>query len=289
MKVIGNNSFGEAIAKLLGAEFIKFDQRIFPDGEVCPRVIDKIDDAIVIVNHMSLPIEPNKYFIETLLLLKDAIHLGARNVDVVMPYFVYSRQDKVFRDGEPLSAKFMLETFEKAGARNFFIVSSHAEREKDKLTIANIPTYNVNGFVDIGNYLKIKDFLDPVVIGPDEGAEFFAKTVADVLGCRYCLLDKERNLDTGEIEMKCNADVNGKDVVIVDDIISSGGTMLRAIDLLKKAGAKDVYCYVVHMVSEQAMNKISPHVKEFLCSDTIETPLSRISVIENVAKRIGSV
>lgn len=284
--VVGNDNFAKHLAGALGAEFVQFEQRVFPDGEVCPRILGDVNKDVILVNHMKLPLEPNKYFMETLLLIKTLQDLGAENIDVVMPYFVYARQDKSFRSGEPFSAIYVLETLHKAGMSRFFTVSSHTERDRDKLNISNIPAYNVNGFLAVGNYLKKKNFSSPIVIGPDDGAEHFAKTVSNALDCDYALLEKHRNLDTGEIEMKCNVNVRGKEVIIVDDIISSGSTMVSAIQSLKDAGAKSIFVYIVHLVSDKGIEKISPHVREFLASDTIETPLSKISVVGQLAEKL---
>ncbi len=285
--VVGNNDFGKNLASRLNAQFVLFEQRTFPDGEVCPRILGRVDDDVILVNRMKLPLEPNRYFVETVLLVKKLKDLGAKNVDVVMPYFVYGRQDKVFRSGEPLSARFVLEVLHNAGADRFFTVSSHTQREQDRLSLSK-SAYNINGFVSIGNYLRGKSFSNPVIVGPDSGAEFFAKTVASILGCDYVLLDKRRDLDTGTVEMHSTTDFSGKEAIIVDDIISSGSTIVPAVDICKKQGAKSVYCYVVHLVSDKGIGRISPHVSEFLVSDTIDTPISGISVVDQLAERFRS-
>ncbi len=285
MIVVGNDDFGERLAKAIDAKFVAFEQRTFPDGEVCPRIMGDIDKDVILVNHMKLPLETNRYFMETLLLVKTLQEFGAEKIDVVMPYFVYARQNKVFRSGEPFSAKYVLETLHKAGAKRFFTVSSHAERDKDKLT-SIISAFNVNGFISIGNYLKKKNFSNPIIVGPDEGAEHFARTVSDIIGCEHTLLEKHRDLATGEVTMSCSVDLKNKNVIIIDDIVSSGSTMMPAIELCKKNGTKDVFVYVVHLVSEKGIEKISPHVREFLASDTIETPISRISIVEQLAEKL---
>ena len=128
MIVVGNDDFAKKLATALGSKFVPFEQRVFPDGEVCPRILGDVEKNAIVANRMSLPLEPNKYFIETLLLIKNLQELGVENIDVVMPYFVYARQDKIFRDGEPFSYKFVLETLHRAGVNRFFTVSSHAER-----------------------------------------------------------------------------------------------------------------------------------------------------------------
>jgi len=285
--IVGNDSFGEELAAKIGIPFVKFEKRIFPDGEVCPRLLDDVKaERAVIVNHMKLPIDPNGYFLETLLLAKNLQGLGIRDVDIVMPYFVYGRQDKVFRVGEPSSTKFILDLMDKVSIRRFYTVTSHAQRHKEMLDLAEIPAYNVNGLIPIAQYLKNKKFINPIFIGPDQGSEFFAKSVAKELGYDYDLFYKTRDRDTGKITMSSDIDLTGKEVIFVDDIVSSGRTMVNAINIAKKNGAKEVYVYVVHLVSEKGIENIASNVKEFLSCNTVSSEISKISVIDILAEKL---
>jgi len=285
--VVCNDDFGEKLARKIGAKIVKFEKRIFPDGEVCPRLMSAVSaDEAIIVNRMTLPMDPNSYFLETLLLAKSIIGHGIKNVDVVMPYFVYGRQDKVFRSGEPSSAKFILDLFEKTGVRKFYTVTSHAQRHKEMLDLSDMPSYNVNGLIPVAEYLKKKKFKNPIFIGPDQGSEFFAKTVAGILGHKHDMFYKTRDKNTGKITMSSNIDLRGREVILVDDIVSSGGTLINAINIAKKNGAKEVYVYVVHLVSDKGIKNITPHVKEFLCTDTINTKISNISVVDILAEKL---
>ncbi len=285
MIVLGNDAFGKSLAEKLGAEFVKIEQRVFPDGEVCPRISGEINNShAVIAMRMSLPLDPNRYLIETLFAIKNLKGLGVKKIDVVMPYFVYARQDKAFRKGEPFSAKYVLELLKEAGASRFFTVTSHADRNKERISLSD-SAYNINGFVAIGDYLKKNGLKNPLIIAPDDGAEKFAETVAIHIGCEYTVFEKRRDLDTGEVEMKSSADMKGKEVIIVDDIISSGSTMLKAKDICKKNGAKSVMAAVVHVVSEKGIESIP----NLVATDTINSTASKISVVEMVADRIKKV
>ena len=285
--IVCNDDFGERLAKKIAAKAVKFEKRIFPDGEVCPRLMSPVSaDEAIIINRMTLPIDPNGYFLETLLLAKNLIGHGIKNVDVVMPYFVYGRQDKVFRPGEPSSAKFILDLFEKTGVRRFYTVTSHAQRHKEILDLSDMPAYNINGLIPIAEYLKKKKFKNPIFIGPDQGSEYFAKTVAGILGYKHDLFYKTRDKKTGEVTMTSDIDLKGKEVILVDDIVSSGGTLINAINIAKKNGAKEVYVYVVHLVSDKGIKNIAPQVKEFFCTDTISSKISRISVVDFLAEKL---
>lgn len=285
--VVCNDNFGENLAKKMGVRSIRFEKRIFPDGEVCPRLLSTPSaDEAIIVNRMTLPMDPNGYFLETLLLAKNLVGHGIKNVDVAMPYFVYGRQDKIFRPGEPSSAKFILDLLEKTGVRKFYTVTSHAQRHKEMLDLSDMPAYNINGLIPVAEYLKKKKFKNPIFIGPDQGSEYFAKTVAGILGYKHDLFYKTRNRDTGKITMTSDLDLKGKEVILVDDIVSSGSTLVNAIKIAKKNGAKEVYVYVVHLVSDKGIKNIKPHVKEFLCTDTISTRISKISVVDTLAEKL---
>ncbi len=288
MIVVGHN-FAESLAKLLKCEFVDVEKRTFPDGEVCPRILSDVrDDHAILAERMRLPMWHNRYLLEVLLTVKNLKSMGVKKIDVVMPYYVYSRQDATFREGEPFSAKFVLEMLADAGATRFFTVSSHADRDKEMITFSPIPAYNINGFECIGDYLKGLGLKDPVIVGPDMGAEMFAKTVADKISAETVLFEKERNWETGEIRMKARGDLEGKDVVLVDDIISSGSTMITAIDLCKKSGAKKIICAVVHSGSEKAIEAITPLVDKFIACNTIYSSISAIPVEEKVAEKIKS-
>jgi len=289
MIVVGHN-FAEALADLLDARFIDIEKRTFPDGEVCPRLlIDKADSHSIIAERMRPTEYHNRYLVEVLFSLKNLASMGAKDIDVVMPYFVYSRQDDVFRPGEPFSAKFVLEMLADAGATRFFTVSSHADREKDMISFSPIPAYNLNGFIAIGKYLKTMSFTNPIIVGPDEGAKGFVKTVSASLNYDSTVFRKERNLETGEINMTADVDVAGRDVILIDDIISSGSTMVSAINICKKSGARKIYCAVVHVIADKGIETIQPMVDKFVACNTIHSDISSIPVEKMIANKIKEV
>jgi ribose-phosphate pyrophosphokinase len=156
------------------------------------------------------------------------------------------------------------------------------------ITFSPIPAYNINGFECIGDYLKGLDLPDSVVVGPDRGAEMFVDTVAKKLKAEKVFFEKERDLDTGEVSMKAEADFKDKQVILIDDIISSGSTMATAIDICKKAGAKKIICAVVHIVSQKGIETISPLVDKFFACDTIHSDISVIPVEKKIAEKIKS-
>lgn len=293
MIVVGSDAFGEALAKELGVDYIPFETRIFPNFEINPRIMlegkDVSGEKVLLVVRTGSQSEhdPNRLFLETLLLVRNLSELGAEPV-VVWPWFAYSLQDKVFRDGEPLSARYVLDAFVDAGAKAFFTVSPHMDREEGKMGFyQKIPCYTMSGFKVIADYLKDK-VNNPVVIGPDFTSDSSAKEVQAVLGGESTVIHKSRDKDTGEtvIEKHELSDLSGRDIVIVDDIANTGGTLAKAIKLCKENGATKVISCVVHPVlAKNCLERVS-NEGEFLGCDTIDSPISKIPVVPALAEFI---
>ncbi len=289
VSIIGSDSFAEMLAKEIGAGFVKLDKRIFPDGEVCPRVLGDVGGDVILADRMKLPMGANRYLVETLLTLRNLRQMGAENVDIVMPYFVYSRQDKIFRSGEPFSARYVLELIKSTGARNFFTVSSHTQRDSEIFSLGGMDVYNINGFQAISRYISGLNLKEPVLAGSDLSVKGSIRNIAREIGAECIAFSKERDLRTGEIKLKWSFDISGKDVVIVDDIVSSGITMAKSIETAKESGAAKVYCFAVHAVSLDGINTVSVGADKFVSTDTISNPTAEISVVRDVAEKIRAV
>jgi len=287
--VVGSDSFAKELAGELGVEFAGVEKRVFPDGEVCPRIIGNIDGHAIIADRMKLPMSPNRYLVELLLTIKNLRQMGVETIDVVMPYFVYSRQDKIFRSGEPFSARYVLELIKSAGARNFFTVSSHTQRDNHMFNLGGIDVYNINGFDAVARYISGLDLKDPVVAGSDLSVKGSIRQMARSIDAGCIAFSKERDLRTGEIKLKWSFDISGRDIIIADDIVSSGHTMVSSIEIAKDSGAAKVYCFAIHAVSAEGIDLVSSKADKFVSTDTIDNPTAEISVIKDVAEKIKAV
>lgn len=290
MLVVGpKDGFSEELAENLKCGFIALDKRVFPDNEICPRImLDNgiKDEHVVLVNRMQRPTDPNRYLVELLLTIKNLRALGVKKIDTVMPYLVYARQDKIFRKGETLSTQYILQLLKDAGASRLFSVSVHFQREEGKFH-APLPAFSISGFIPIANYIKKLNLKKPIIIGPDKKSGQFAKEIAEAMQCESAYLEKKRDLDTGTIETKTKLDVSGRDVVIVDDIASSGSTLIHAIENLNNPNK--VICAVVHPVlTGDCLEKVSKKA-EFISCNTIASPISKISVAARIAEFIKAV
>lgn len=267
------------IAKELKMPLIPIETRRFPDGERYIRIKGELNDEVIVVQSTGYPQDEN--LIELFLILKNLKCMGIKKIRVVIPYFGYGRQERQFKSGEAVSAVIISDLLEFAGADEIFCINLHEEAITE---FFQIPVHNLSAMLPIANY--IKDNIDnPVIIAPDKGALGFAKEIADILQCEYDYLEKTR-ISPEVVETKPkNLDVKGKDAVIIDDIISTGGTIVNATKILKDLGASKVIVSCVHPVLvEDALLKIfAAGVDDVIATDTLLSDVSVISVASLVA------
>lgn len=291
MDVIGSDGFSEQLARRLDARHIRLEKRLFSNLEVCPRLFENPRqdvDGVILAERMSLPETPNRYMMEVLLTLKNLKAMKMGNITMVMPYMVYSKQDRTFRPGEPFSARHILEMLHDSGVTRLFTVSSHMERFKPMLT-APMPAYNIDGYSILGEHLKEMRLRDPVVISPDITVSMAAERVANMLATSSFSIEKRRDLATGAISAKrLDTDFGGRDVVIVDDMVASGGTMVKAIETAERCNGGRAIIAAVHIVQQSAIDLLKKRAWRVITTDTVDTPVSKVSVIEKVAETIKS-
>ncbi len=277
MKVVAGTSsplLAKRIAEALDVPMAKATFKRFPDGEIYVRIEDVDEDAIVVQSITS-----NDDLVALMLML-DA--LEGVDVTAVIPYMGYARQDKKFNEGESISIRAVARLIE-SYAREVVTVNIHSKDAAEHFKKLK----EVDAMPLIGEYYSGRDV---VMVSPDLGSYERVKVCAKHAGCDFDYLEKRR-IDAENVEIKPKSlDVEGKNVVIVDDIISTGGTMVEATKMLLKAGAKSVECACVHAVlAGNALNKLySAGVKEVVATDTIEKGVSVISVAKAIAKVLGN-
>lgn len=262
---IGDKAFAGRLAEEIeDGVFIPFEKRKFADGEICPRLllnsIDILENShIILVPHLNLQVETiNDYLISFLYIINTIKEFKPKRTSVVFPYHIYARQDKVFRPGEVHSVKILADLIESADVDDFITFTTHMDRNGEINTLfINSAPFNLSGFISLGNYLK-KELSNPeevAFIAPDGKALPWAKEMAQILGSYlFTVLQKKRDLNTGEIlsqEFEDDLDVKDKIVVLVDDIVASGGSMVGAANILKSFGARDVIFAYVHAIHGQ--------------------------------------
>jgi ribose-phosphate pyrophosphokinase len=264
------------VAEKLGIPLVETKFTRFPDGEMYLRC-GELDDETLIVSS----IVDNDMFVQTLLAIDAADR--SRNT-LVVPYLGYSRQDRRFFPGEPISARAIARALS-TGIERAFVVNVHDPVDLD---FFSVPARNVTIAPAIGGYIGDLHLKNPLVLAPDEGAIAFATDVAAVGGWDCDHLEKTRL--SGEDVRIAPKTINaaGRDTVIVDDIISTGGTLATAACMLREQGAASIHAACVHgVLTSGAYTRLrAAGVSSVVSSDTYENASSFISAASAIATAI---
>lgn len=277
MKIVGGPAsqlLASRTARALGAEPVLCEFNHFPDGELYLRIAEEIENESVTLIQST----PTDSDLVSLLQLIDACD-GARELNIVIPYMGYARQDKKFKPGEPVSARAVARCI---NADRVFTINIH---EKSVLEHFPCPAYNLDAAKLLGEHIAGFGLENPILVSPDSGAIGLVKNVSSGLGFEYDHLEKTRlSGDTVVIKTK-NLDVTGRYVVLVDDMIATGGTMAESIRMLRDQGAVGVYLACVHPVLARnaALRLFNAGVKDIIGTDTLEKAESRLSVAPLIA------
>jgi len=266
------------LANALQEPLLQVIYKRFPDDEFYVRVMDQIEGEDVILVQTAYP-DPK---IVELLIMQDAVHdAGAKKITVVLPYFGYSRQDKKFEEGEAVSARAIAQHVS-LHADAIITVDPHKEYI---LKFFTVPTYCCSAVLSLARYLKEKNI--DFVLAPDKGAKDRAKEAASLINCDYDYLEKTRIDGTTVRITPKSLNASGKHVAIIDDIISTGGTMANSIRELKKQGAKTVSVACTHgLFVGNALERLRKACDGVVCANTLENEVSTISVASEVAKAL---
>lgn len=281
--------YAENVARVLSAELVEVETKDFPDGESYVRIPVAVSGKKVVVVSSVYPLQDKK-LMKTFLLVDAARDLGAERVVAVIPYFAYSRQDRRFRDGEPVSLKTVLSILSSLGVDAVVTVDVH---KPAAFTHERMRCINVEPF---GLYAeKIREVAggeSVVVLSPDFGSLWRAEKIARELNVEFDYFEKYRDRVTGQITMKPRqVNVQGRTVVIVDDIIATGGTMREAAKYVREMGAKRVLAVATHclFLGDADAKLLQSGVERILCSDTIETPYSEICTSTLVGEHLREI
>ena len=267
------------VAKEMGATLADVERKRFPDGEMYVRILTdtKGAEVAVIGNTRS-----DADFVELLFLLNAAREAGASHVTAVLPYFGYSRQHMVYKPGEPVSSKVMTRAIENFSDR-IICVEMHDE---ETIGFASHPLDNISVIRTSSEYFR--NMKIDLILSPDDGGYGRAKKMAEILSIPAYYINKKR-IDARTVEMHLpEIDFSGKSILIVDDIISTGGTIIKAVKLLKDNGASRISVSAVHGVFAKDSDKIiEPLVDLLAVSDTIDGDHSLISVAGDISRALA--
>ena len=285
--VIGGNAskgLAKRIARRLKAKYVDVDTRTFPDGESKITFRHNLKKSVVLVVQSTYPpVDTN--LLQILSIISEVKKISSK-IYAIMPYMGYARQDRQFLNGEIVTMSVVAKMLQAAGAKKAIVVDIHS---KTALRHFKIPTENVSAIPELVKYLKKLKLKNPVVVSPDTGGSLRAKKFADVLKSDFIVLKKSRNRKTGKVSIQSTkADVKGKDLIIVDDIISTGGSVVKATQFLKKQKCKRVFVVCTHglLVGDAEKNIKKAGVTQIISTNTIPRSISKVDVSGVIAQAV---
>lgn len=289
-----NKPLSKKIARAMGQKLSPLEIYLFPDGERRVRVEENIVGVqAVIVQSTSAPVDQN--YME-LFFIADAVQRsGAEFTTAVVPYLGYQRQDHVFRDGEAVSLEVIVKTLEAVGINWLIAFDLHSVKIPE---VFKIPVLHLSALPLFAEEIERRGWKteDTVLVSPDKGGIRRIKMLSDLLGgMPFSSIEKQRDLATGRVEALGIEGKVTRRAIMVDDMISSGSTMIKAAELLRERGAEEIYVFATHPVfsARAPMLLQDSLIRDIYVTDTVYIPLDKyfpkltvLSVAEMVAKAI---
>ena len=289
-----NPELSEEIAKYLEMPLSKAEINRFSDGEINVKIAESVRGKdVFIIQPTSAPANGN---LMELLIMTDALkRSSAKSITAVVPYYGYARQDRKAAPRVPITAKLVANLMETAGITRMVTVDLHASQIQG---FFDIPVDNLYGAILFMDYIKSKNFANPVIASPDIGGVARARYFAKKLGLDMIIVDKRREKANESEVMNIIGDVAGKDVILIDDMIDTAGTMTHGAQALKDLGANSVMACCTHPVlSGPAYERIeNGALDELVVANTIPMTktskkikmLSTASMLGEVIRRVNN-
>ena len=262
-----NPKLAKDIAEHLGMSVGKADIKRFSDGEISVQINESIRGRdVFIVQPTSAPANSN---LMELLIMTDALRRASANkITAIIPYFGYARQDRKAAPRVPITAKLVANLMEKAGIDRVVTMDLHAGQIQG---FFDIPVDNLYGSILFKDYIEKKNLPNPIIASPDVGGVARARYFAAKLGLDMVIIDKRREKANHSEVMNIIGDVEGKDVILIDDMIDTAGTMTHGANALKENGANSVMAYATHgVLSGPAFDRIeNSALDELVITNTI--------------------
>ena len=282
-----NPELAKEIAEYIGTKLGDAQVKHFSDGEISIMIDESVrGDDVYIIQPTCTPVNDN--MMELLIMIDAARRASAKRITAVLPYYGYARQDRKSRGREPITAKLVANLNTQAGARRVLAMDLHAQQIQG---FFDIPLDNLMGLPILADYYKHKDTENLVVVSPDMGGVARARNLAEQIGVPLAIIDKRRPRPNVSEVMNIIGDIEGKEVILVDDMIDTAGTITNGAQALMDRGAKCVDACCTHPVlSGPAIERIekSP-IQELVTTNTIplgDKKCDKIKVL-SVAPVIG--
>jgi ribose-phosphate pyrophosphokinase len=239
-----SEEFAKEVCRYLDVPLAKADVKRFSDGEISVQVSESVRGRdVFIIQSTGAPSNDN---LMELLIMTDALRRSsASSITAVIPYFGYARQDRKAAPRVPISAKLVANLYQTAGIDRLVTIDLHAGQIQG---FFDIPVDNLYGSIIFQQYIKEKNLPNPIIASPDIGGVARARYFAEKLGLEMVIVDKRREKANVAEVMNIIGDVTGKDVIMIDDMVDTAGTMVKAAAALKAKGATSVMACATHAV-----------------------------------------
>ena len=283
-----NPEFAKEVSKYLSLPLSDCSVQTFSDGEISVQIGESVRGKdVFIIQPTCAPANSN---LMELLILSDALkRSSASSITAIIPYFGYARQDRKAAPRVPITAKLVANMLQTAGIDRVVTMDLHAGQIQG---FFDIPVDNLYGTITFHDYIKSKNLKNPIVASPDVGGVARARSLAKTLNLDLVIVDKRREKANESEVMNIIGDVKGKDVILVDDIIDTAGTIVKAASAFKNEGAASVIAFCTHPVlsGKAYENLASGALDELIVTNTIplKQPCDNIKVV-SVAPLFGEV
>ncbi|MGN0711894.1 MAG: ribose-phosphate diphosphokinase [Anaerovoracaceae bacterium] len=271
-------ALAEKIAAIMGKPLGKATVSTFSDGEISVNLWESVRGVdTYLVQPTCGPVNNN--LMELLIMIDACKRASAGRINAVIPYYGYARQDRKAKARDPITSKLVADLLVAAGADRVVTMDLHAAQIQGYF---NIPVDHLLGMPILVKYFQEKNLEDLVVVSPDHGSVTRARNMAQPLNAPIAIVDKRRPEPNKSEIMNIIGDIEGKNVILVDDMIDTAGTITNAANALKDLGAKDVYACATHpILSGPAIERIADSaIKELVLLDT--TPIPEEKLIDKI-------
>ncbi|MGB9841532.1 MAG: ribose-phosphate diphosphokinase [Candidatus Bathyarchaeales archaeon] len=288
MKIVlgpASTALAEKVAELIGCEKVPVAYKAFPDGENYIRLEGDVqDEHVAIVQTTCAP--QDSRLMQLAFMAAAAKRNKARKVTAIVPYLAYARQDKIFLAGENISIETVARMLKAAGVDALVTVNIHAE---SAIGLFPFPAKNLSAIPLLAEYFVQKGYRKAFALAPDKGAMYIAQQAQQILGGEAGHLEKQRDRYTGQTtHVVKGLDVKGKVVIIFDDIISTGGTIVGAAEILKEQGAAKIFAACVHplLIGDAEKRILDAGVEEIVGTDSVPSRNSKVSLAPLIANAL---
>jgi len=274
---------GRRISELLKAKIVTIEFKRFPDGESRIQFEDNIEDEDVLIVQTTGPPQ-NENLVHLLLMADNAKDMGAKSIVAAVPYFAYARQDKRFRPGEVFSVRTIVKLLQACGVNKIVTVNSHNPAVLGQL---GLPIEDLSAIGLLAQHFKEQGLRNVFSLSLGKKGLSTAAEANSVLKGEYAHIATERNHLTGSVTIENRPlPVKNRDVVIFDDVISSGKSMIKAIEWVKEQGARTIYVACVHILltDDAKEDVLKSGAKSIVGTDTISSSVGVVSVAPLIAE-----